>query len=49
MSYSDKKMAKIIRTGGGLSIGKVKPRKKSKGILGMLSSTPKRRRGVTNE
>ena len=44
MRYSDAKIKSTIRTGGGLGVRNMRPRKKGKGILSMLSSTPKRRR-----
>ncbi len=44
MSYSSKKMAQIIRTGGGTDISKIKPRRRKKTVLGLLSSAGKRRR-----
>ena len=44
MSSIAARVRKISRTGGGISIKSVRPRKKRQGVLSMLSKTPRRKR-----
>lgn len=41
MSYSDAKIKRVIKTGGGLGVKRTKSRKKGKGVLGMLAHPKK--------